>query len=222
MSDAPRRKRHSRVLEDLFQSGTKLQYEKGELIIRQEETPPGVFLIEHGYVKSYDITKYGEENLLVMRGPGQLFPLLWTMTGERTNVFYQAMSDIELRRIDKELYLERVETDPELSRAMLQQVLENYRIHSQRILNLEYRSAAERIAFRLVALADRFGTTQSNGSVVIEAPMRHQDIAASTNCSRETASRELSKLEKKGFITSQDGRIIVKDLDAIKKAVMHD
>lgn len=221
MSGTPRRKRHSRVLEDLFQAGAHLKYEKGEIIIRQEETPQGVFLIERGYVKSYDITKYGEENLLVMRGAGQLFPLLWTMTGERTNVFYQAMSDIELRRIDKELYLERVEADPDLSRAMLRQVLENYRIHSQRILNLEYRSAAERIAFRLVALADRFGSSTASG-ILIEAPLRHQDIAASTNCSRETASRELSKLEKKGFITSRDGKIIITDLDGVKKVVMND
>ncbi len=217
----PGRKRHSRVLEDLFGSGTRLKYDKGEVIIRQDEVPQGVFLIERGYVKSYDITKYGEENLLVMRGPSQMFPILWTMTNERTDVFYEAMNEVELLRIDRDRYLHDVENDPQLSQAILKQVLEMYRIHSQRILNLEYRSAAERIAFLLINLADRFGAT-SNKGVVIQAPLRHQDIASSTNCSRETASRELSKLEKKHYITSSNGQITVLDLENLRKIVLND
>jgi CRP-like cAMP-binding protein len=57
-----------RALVNLFHGGTKLTYSKGEFIIRPGESPPGIFYIESGLAKAYDITKYGEENLLILGG----------------------------------------------------------------------------------------------------------------------------------------------------------
>jgi len=206
------------ALESLFESGTRVNYSKGETIIRPEDVPRGVFLITEGYVKSYDITKYGEENLLVIRKAGQLFPILWTMTNERTAVFYQAMSDVTMYRLDKEKCLERLDSDPDFVRAILKQVLTMYEIHSQRVLNLEYRTAPERIAYRIIILADRFGAKTADG-IEIQAPIRHQDIAESVNCSRETASRELAKLVKRGLIGSSNGHLVLKDPDYLMEMV---
>lgn len=200
--------RHISPLHTLFRTGTRVEYAKGETIIRPEDTPQGVFLIEKGFVKSYDITKYGEENLLVIRGVNQMFPLLWSMTDERTDVYYQAMSDVSLLRIHREVYLEKIDKDPEFTRGVLEQVLKMYHVHSQRVLNLEYRTAPERIAFRLLVLADRFGAKSAHG-IEIAAPVRHQDIAESVNCSRETASRVIAKLQKRGLVGSFDGSLVL-------------
>ncbi len=52
--------------------------------------------------------------------------------------------------------------------------------------------------------------------LMIEVPLRHQDIASSVNASRETTSRELSYLERKGLITSKQSFIVLKDTDALK------
>ncbi len=211
-------RRHRSKLDALFKAGARVTYAKGEIIIRPEDEPQGVFLIESGFVKSYDITKYGEENLLVIRGIEQVFPILWTMTDERTAVYYTAMSDLVMHKINKDRYLDALENDNDFSRAMLDQVLKMYRIHSQRVLNLEYRTAPERIAFRLLVLADRFGEKSAEG-IAITAPIRHQDVAESVNCSRETASRELAKLQKKGYIKSVKGCIVVCDVEGLMNQV---
>jgi CRP-like cAMP-binding protein len=71
---------------ELFKLGTYLSYKKGEFIIRPGESPPGVFFIESGLVKAYDITKYGEENMLIIRKDGEIFPLIWGVTGQERNV----------------------------------------------------------------------------------------------------------------------------------------
>jgi hypothetical protein len=55
------------ALVGLFKGGTKLTYRKGEFIIRPSESPNAVYYIESGLVKAYNITKYGEENLLIIR-----------------------------------------------------------------------------------------------------------------------------------------------------------
>jgi CRP-like cAMP-binding protein len=51
----------------LFKKGTKLTYKKGEFIIRPGDTPSHVYYIEEGLVKAYNISKYGEENMLIVR-----------------------------------------------------------------------------------------------------------------------------------------------------------
>lgn len=206
------------TLDALFSTGARVTYEKGENIIRPEETPQGVFLVVEGYVKSFEITRYGEENLLVIRKPKQVFPILWTMTNERTEVYYQAMSRVVLLRLDRKKYLRQLSKNTAISKEVLDQVLTMYRIHSQRVQNLAYRTAPERIAYRIVILADRFGKKSPNG-ITIMAPMRRQDIAESVNCSRETASREIAKLQNKKLIETKDGYLTVTDPEGLLKMV---
>ncbi|HEX5448124.1 MAG TPA: helix-turn-helix domain-containing protein, partial [Candidatus Saccharimonadales bacterium] len=53
--------------------------------------------------------------------------------------------------------------------------------------------------------------------VVIEVPLRHQDIASSINASRETASREIAGLERKALISTQNGYITLRDISKLKE-----
>jgi CRP/FNR family transcriptional regulator len=94
--------------------------------------------------------------------------------------------------------------------------IEMYRLHSERILNLEYRSVRERIISFLITMGNRFGEQTPQG-LRIAAPLRHQDIASSINSSRETASRELSALERKGFISSEQSCITLLDLPGLRE-----
>src|SRR6478609_8759641 len=94
-------------------------------------------------------------------------------------------------------------------------VTEMYRIHSERLLNLEYRTVRERLVSFLLTMSGRFGTETAKG-LVIEVPLRHQDIASSINASRETASREISALERKGLITTKNSHIVLLDVPALQ------
>ncbi|MDB5182101.1 MAG: hypothetical protein JWP13_864, partial [Candidatus Saccharibacteria bacterium] len=80
------------LLEIFRRQGSRYTYKKGEFIIRPGEVPSGVFYIESGLVKAYDITKYGEENLLIIRREGEVFPLIWGVTGQERQVIYEAIA----------------------------------------------------------------------------------------------------------------------------------
>src|ERR1700712_1594638 len=82
-------KQTAELVEVFRKDGRKLTYKKGEFVIRPGETPSGVFYIYQGLVKAYDITKYGEENLLIIRKADELFPLIWAITGQERQVIYQ-------------------------------------------------------------------------------------------------------------------------------------
>lgn len=203
------------ILLELFKRGTSLTYKKGEFIIRPGDSPPGVFYIEAGIVKAYNITKYGEENLLIIRKGHEIFPLIWALTGQERDIIYEALSDVSVWRIDRQILLDFVGKDPNILQLILDMTVEMYRIHSERIINLEYRTVRERLISFLLTMSSRFG--KKNGSdVIIEVPLKQQDIASSINASRETTSRELTALERRGLISNNSGFITLKNIKTLK------
>lgn len=198
-----------------FSSGTRLTYGKGEFIIRPGETPNGVFYIVRGQVKAFKITKYGEENLLIIRKEHEIFPLIWSITHQDREIIYQALSPTTVLRVSQTDYVKFLEQHPDALPPFIDIVLEQYRMHSERIINLEYRTVRERLISFLLIMYDRFGKKTPEG-LLIDVPLRHQDIASSINTSRETASRELSALEQKGLVTNRSSYILLKDIKKLR------
>lgn len=202
-------------LADTFKNGTKLTYKKGEFIIRPGETPNAVFFIEEGLVKAYNITKYGEENLLIIRKEKEVFPLIWAITGQERNVIYETLVPSTVYRLSRKSYLDFLNKQPEAMSIILDMTVEMYRIHSERIITLGFRSVRERLVSFLYTMYKRFGVKTPEGTI-ITAPLRQQDIASSINATRETTGRELSYLSKSGIIFYTDNLIVVPDVEKLK------
>ena len=94
--------------------------------------------------------------------------------------------------------------------------IEAYRLHSERVMTLSYRTARERIVSFLLVTSTRFGI-ERDGILEIMAPFRQTDIAGSVNATRETTSRELNTLRKKGYLTNSNGHIGIKDFEGLRK-----
>ncbi len=204
------------ALVQTFQQGTQLSYSKGEFIIRPGETPSGVFYIEKGLVKAFDITKYGEENLLIIRKEREVFPLIWAVTGQERRIIYQALAPTKVWRISRTAYTKYLRTHTDALMPLLDMTIEMYRIHSERIINLEYRTVRERLISFMLFLSQRFGTKDKDG-LRVDVPLRQQDVASSINASRETTSRELAALERKGLIKTNPQYVILRDVEKLKK-----
>jgi CRP-like cAMP-binding protein len=203
-------------LVDLFQREVrKLEFHKGDFIIHPGELPPGVFYIQKGIVKAYDITRYGDENLLSIRKEHELFPLIWAITGQERQVIFQALAPTIVWRLSRNHFTHFMQNHPDAMAPLLDMTIEMYRLHSERIINLEYRTVRERIISFLLTMSSRFGVTTPDGTL-IELPLKHQDIASSVNATRETTSRELSALEKKGLLSAKQSMILLRDIKALE------
>jgi CRP/FNR family transcriptional regulator len=200
---------------NLFKQGSRLEYQKGEYIIRPGESPSHIFYIESGLVKAFKISKYGEENLLIIRKPHEIFPLIWAITGHGRHIIYQALTTATVWRINRDDFNAYLANNPSVLYPFVDLLIEQYQIHSERILNLEYRSVRERLASFLLTMAMRFGNKTSEG-ILIDVPLKQQDIASSINASRETTSRELSVLEKKGMLRNKQSYITLLDKKALQ------
>ena len=209
-------KQTAELVEFFRLNGVKQTFRKGDFVIRPGDAPHGVFFIYQGLVKAYDITKYDEENLLIIRKADEIFPLIWAITGKEHHIIYQALAPTTTYRIDREQFLEFIQSSRDALIPLLDMTMEMYRLHGERILNLEYRTVRERIISFLLIMSQRFGKKTEAG-LLIEVPLRHQDIASSVNATRETTSRELSALERKGLLENKQSFTLLKDIDALRK-----
>ncbi len=137
------------------------------------------------------------------------------MTGQERRITYQALASTTTLEITRQKFEQEITRHTDAIAPLLDMTIEMYRLHSERILNLEYRTVRERLISFLLTMGARFGA-RSNEGLVIEAPLRHQDIASSINATRETTSRELSSLMKKGLITKTNGFYILSNVSVLR------
>src|SRR5476649_2523164 len=124
-------KEQVKALISVFRQGTKLTYQKGEYILRPGETPNGVYYIEKGLVKAFNISKYGEENLLIIREDHEIFPLIWAITGQERDIIYQTLGPTTVWRVGRKQYLDYLQKHPDVLPPLLDIAIENYRRHSE-------------------------------------------------------------------------------------------
>lgn len=201
------------ILMDYFQEGQRIHYRKGEIILRGQEEPGGVHCIENGYVKVYELTDQGDEHLHMIHGPGDFFSVAWALLDRTPDVFYESLSDsTNVRRVPKDEFLQLAKSNADFSFALLKHFADQFFVYADRLNNLQYNNAYQRVAYRLLSLASRFGIRQSN-SIIIQAPITHQLIASSVNLARETVSRELEKMERKGLVSAKGHSITITNVN---------
>jgi len=201
---------------NLFHQGKKLTFKKGEFIIRPGGAPSGIFYIAQGLVKAYDITKYGDENLLIIRKTGEIIGMTWTITGRDRNIIYTALAPTTVFFVEREAFEQYLQEHPQAALPLVDMLVEMYRLHSERILTLEYRTVRERLISFLLTTAERFGREIDDG-IFIDVPLRHQDIASSISATRETTSRELASLERHGWLERRQSYVVLRDSDKLRQ-----
>jgi CRP-like cAMP-binding protein len=144
-------------------------------------------------------------------------PLPWALDGpQKVGIYYEAISPVATLRTSKDYLRSSMGKNPWLSEQILRQLVNTFTIYAQRIQNLGYRLPRQRAIACLLDLATRFGQKDGH-TIVISAPITHQDVADSTNMTRETASRALEGLAEDGFVVQKDHAFVIIDERKMQK-----
>ncbi len=204
------------TIEEVFKQGDLSVYKNKENILKPDDTPKDIFYIESGHVRLYSFTEWGDEKLHLIFKKGEFFPTFWTFDGKPLTKYYEAMGEVRVRKIDKNLFLQKLGDNPDLLKSVFQKVISVMEVYSDRIDNLEFTKAYARVISRILSLAKRFGEKEGK-KVVISVPLTHADIALSIAITRETASRECKKLEEEGLIKYEHRKIVVNDIKKLEE-----
>jgi CRP-like cAMP-binding protein len=210
--DAPKQN-----LAGFFATGRREKFSKNEVILAGDENSADIFYIERGEVKVYSISDNGEEYVHVIYKETDIFPLIWALKNRRRRVFYEALSPVVVFRMPKDNFLTYIEQNTNtVSYELINQLAEQFNIYADRLDNLQYKSAHEKVVYRLMFLAYRFGKKDGD-NIVIDAPITHKLIADSVNLARESVSREFEKLEAKSLVKIKKGKIVITDVNKLSE-----
>lgn len=195
------------------------RFAKDSILIYQGELPTALYAIRSGFVKMYDLSTDGSEQLVGFAGKYDFIPSELLMTDQvAAQFFYAAFTPVEVFVIDRQAFMARIRGDSKALFLIVQTVTEKYlrlRLHltaaqkpkaREKIVHALYflstyfadESRSPLTASQLAASADRPVAARPHRIVL---PITQQDIANLVGISRETAAHELKLLKAEGYIS---------------------
>ena len=201
----------TKEFEDFYKQFTKRYYKKGEILIRADDDPQGIFCLTQGYVRQYSISKTGFEFTLNILKPISYFPMVWAVNGTPNVYYFEALTSVEVGRAPREQVVNFIKDKPTVIFELMSELLEDYAETLTRIEHLVFSDAYRRVISVLIYIAKHFGEVNKN-RIIVNHRFTQQDIATLVGVTRETASSEMVKLEKKGLIAYIDHSILFEDI----------
>ena len=189
-------------------------YKKGELLIRADDDPTGIFYLKVGIVKMYLISQKGEEIVLNTFKPISFFPMSWAINSKTNEYFYEAVTELSVWRAPKDEVIAFIKSEPDVLYDLLSRV---YKGTDGLLLRMRYLmagSAYSNLILELIINAKRFGK-EINGQIFLK--VSEKDLAAQTGMARETVSREMKTLKDKGLVSFQKNTIAINALNRLEE-----
>lgn len=196
------------------------KYTRGQSILEQGVQPGCAYVVKEGYVKTFDIGHQGEIVPLLFDHKYEIFPMAWVFSyADTAPYFYEAFTDCELWCVPKEDFVAFLKSNANSQFLIFDFFVRRYLLSLQiKTLGLAQGKAADKLLYLLKFFTVRFGGDKTSGLVEIDLPVTQQDIASSVGLTRETASIELKKLERRGIIVHKNHKYIV-DLAKLNEAI---
>jgi CRP-like cAMP-binding protein len=199
---------------------------KGQVFHAQDFTET-LFMLKKGYVKRYQLKKDDQRIIELIYGPGHIFPLsqlykkLFGVEQNQEDLVYvyQAMTEIEIQRVNDDDVVAELEKDPTLFKDLYYEAGLRLKSNIDRLASNALKDDYMKVAHQLVCLADEFGSPaeyQGKPAVRISVPLEPVDMAEQLNISTEVAEAVMISLSRKNLIAVPDKHILIFDVAPLK------
>lgn len=205
----------TKEFEKFYNQFVTRSYKKGEILIRADDDPQGIFCLTKGYIRQYTISKLGFELTLYIHKPISYFPMVWAINGTPNIYYFEALTPVEVGRAPRDEVVAFIKDKPILIFELMSELIEDYAESLKRIEHLVFSDAYRRVISVLLYIAKHFGEETDKG-IIVSHRFTQQDIATLVGVARETASIELIKLEKKGLVKHLDHAMIFESINNLE------
>lgn len=186
-------------IDQFFAQYPQQRYLNGDFLVRAEESPAGIFYLKIGQVRQFFLTSAGEEVVVNIFKPPAYLPMSWAINKTPNDYYFQVTSPAKIHLAPADEVLKFVKTNPEILFDLLSRVYRGTDGLQRRFRQLMAGSAQARLVTELTIAGRRFGRPdRRSGKVSIN--LTERDLATQTGLSRETVSREISKLKRAGLV----------------------
>lgn len=204
------------LLSKIEEIGKIRDFKKDITIIDQSNTGTGLYIITKGKVKVTENDTQGGEIILEMLGEQDYFGEMSLIDNKNPSANVVAMEDTKVFFIGREEFKNLLKDNPVMGIALLEEMTRRLRITGSKIKSLSISDAEGRIASAILQIAENSGIIHQ-GTVKVTLPYQH-DIASLAGTSRETVSRVLHSLERKGIIEFDGSKLRIPDYNSFRKS----
>ena len=198
--------------------GTVRSFPRGVALFHERQAADRVVVLLEGCVKLSCLSDEGKEVVLAIRGPGDLLGELSAIDGEPRSATATALEPVEVLAVAASDFRRFLEEHPRAAIALIVMLSRRLRDADRKRVEFAAEDTMTRVAARIVELSERFGGEGSEG-LEIELPISQEELAGWTGCSRDSVVKALQSMRGLGWIETQRRRILVRDVDALRRRV---
>lgn len=203
-------------MEELSRITSMQEIAKNQPIYFPQEPSSSIFFLKKGRVKLTRISSEGKEMILALVNMGEVFGEMAFLDEAERKDFATAMDDCLVCAINKNEFKDFVERNPELNIKITKLIGLKLKKYSERIEELVFKDAEQRVISFLLRLADDNGK-QIGDEIFVKPFLKHQDIAELTATSRQTVNSILTDLREKRVINFDRKKLIIQNKEELKQ-----
>lgn len=196
-----------------------IKYKRGEILLRAEDLPSGIFFLKEGIVRQYAISPKGDELTLNIYRPFSFFPMAYFINNTQNAHYFEAMTPVLAGRAPGNDFLKFIQRHPDIMFDLLRRI---YNGLQGLFLRMEYLMAGDaksRLVTELLIYARRFGK-QADKSIMVDLKLTQKDLAAQSGIARETVGRIIKTLKEKGLISFKNKNLIINNLSKLEDSLL--
>jgi len=187
------------------------RYGKGRALVTQGSVTDATFGIVSGRLRVSLSRADGSEAALAILGPGELFGELGLFQDGSRSARVTALEDVCVLSVAKHELLRTLERSPAASLALCRLLASRVRGLADHFEEVTAMPVEQRLARRLVFLAERWGESSKAGTY-ISLKLSQQELAELADTSRQTANKCLAKWRKAGILAATGSALVIGDL----------
>jgi CRP/FNR family transcriptional regulator len=188
-------------LRQVADSITHRSYEKGSIILSENEAPEFLAIISEGSVKACKNTPDGREQIIYIFSEGDFFGEHDLLFNRPSFYFIEALEQVKLCLLYKKDFQKLLRDSPDISFKIINELGDRLRRLESAVQNSGVRSAESRISMVLLEWIKKYGKQEREG-ILLRMPLSREGLANYIGIARETLSRKLGLLEDEGIVRS--------------------
>ena len=192
------------------------RFQKDEQLFAEGDPCTGLYVVADGKIRIFKLSPSGREQILAVEGPGSSFAELPVFDGGNYPAAASAIEDTEVLFISRKDFQNFCREHPDVGLKVIAVVGSRLRRLVGLIEELSFTTVRQRLIALILRLAQAEGVRSTEG-IRIELTKSHQDLASELGTVRELVSRNLSRLEAEGLLDVEGRKIVVKDLQGLRR-----
>jgi CRP-like cAMP-binding protein len=186
-------------LDAILERATVVRRRAGAILAQRDEAAGALYILAEGRAKVTVSGENGREVTLTVLRPGDVFGEVGIIDGGPRTADVVALDAVVVVTIERDVFLAHVRARPQIAIRMLQTMAKRLRRADEAIAGLALMDVEERLRRTLISLAKDDGDPVTDGLQVRRRPTQ-QELANMIGSCRETVSRTLAELSRKGLV----------------------